>query len=52
MNTSILSKCLLAALLAASVLLSQAGFANNRCEKCSRGPDGKIECRPVPCPQK
>lgn len=33
----------------------RAGFpdtilADKRCEKCERGPDGKIVCKPVPCP--
>ncbi|MBF0492794.1 MAG: hypothetical protein HQM15_08440 [Deltaproteobacteria bacterium] len=23
-----------------------------KCEKCYRGPDGKIKCDPVPCPVK
>jgi hypothetical protein len=22
-----------------------------KCEKCYRGPDGKIKCEPVPCPK-
>lgn len=22
-----------------------------KCEKCFRGPDGKIKCEPVPCPK-
>lgn len=30
----------------------EAGIASQkRCEKCKRGPDGKMECTPVPCPK-
>ncbi|MBL7686221.1 MAG: hypothetical protein JNK65_09355 [Deltaproteobacteria bacterium] len=26
--------------------------AKSQCEKCYRGPDGKIKCDPIPCPKK
>ncbi len=26
-------------------------YAQKRCEKCERGPDGKMVCKPVPCPK-
>jgi len=26
-------------------------LADKRCEKCERGDDGKIVCKPVPCPK-
>lgn len=34
--------------------LAQADDKNSppKCEKCYRGPDGKMKCDPVPCPGK
>jgi hypothetical protein len=26
-------------------------LGDKRCEKCKRGPDGKMECETVPCPK-
>ena len=30
---------------------AQAQPGGSKCEKCFRGPDGKIKCEPVPCPK-
>ncbi len=41
-----------------AILLSLVSWAHAqgqpapKCEKCYRGPDGKVVCEPVPCPDK
>lgn len=45
--------CVALPLPSAQAALGEASFGtlqDKRCEKCERGDDGKMVCKPVPCP--
>lgn len=48
-NLAILGAFLLTSAL--SLMGASDAWAQKRCEKCERGPDGKMVCKPVPCPK-